>query len=97
VKAAVAEAVAAARTEAEAEAARAVEAARAEARKAGAEEAAGTLVDLMYLGSVSGLARVSTRLVACSVCGSLVAAWPRIALWSSRWWHQPGSRADHAW
>lgn len=51
--AAVAEAVAAARKEAEATGAAAAEEAAAKARAAAAEEAAGTLVDLMYLGSVS--------------------------------------------
>ncbi|EFN55948.1 hypothetical protein CHLNCDRAFT_145248 [Chlorella variabilis] len=51
VSAAVAEAVAAVKAEVEAGAAEALEAARAEARAAAAEEAAGTLLDLMYLGN----------------------------------------------
>lgn len=54
VSAAVAEAVAAAKAEAQASAAAAVEAARGEGRAAGAEEAAGTLLDLLYLGNVRG-------------------------------------------
>lgn len=53
--AAVAEAVAAAKKEAEAAAAAAAEEAATKARAAAVEEAAGTLIDLMYLGSVSAL------------------------------------------
>lgn len=50
--AAVAEAVAAAKAEAQAAATAAAEAARGEGRATGAEEAAGTLLDLLYLGNV---------------------------------------------
>ena len=82
VAAAVAEAVAKAKAEAEAEAAEAVEAARREARTAAVEETAGTLLDLMYLGTVrcavcAGLGCAALRLWVLP-CAGLGCAVPRV-------------------
>lgn len=66
--AAVAEAVAKARSEAEAAAAEAAEAARVEARAAAVEETTSLLLDVMYLGTVRGRGGIDVA-VGCNASG----------------------------